>query len=144
MNFIPLPYRILIVLAILIACLIGGYAFGSHVRGLSDEKTISMLNSAQAKALLDATQTAKLAQAQADAATLAQQQAALANANAATQRRDADLASAHGKLAQLQSALDAQGAKTPTIQQWLTTPLPHGVTDHACMYLANGQPSTGC
>ena len=144
MSLIPLPYRILAIVMVLAASLIGGYAFGSHVRGLSDEKAISMLNSAQAKSLLDATQTAKLAQAQADAATLAQQQSALADANAATQRRDTDLASAHDKLTQLQSALDAQGAKTPTVQQWLTTPLPHGITDHACMYLANGQPSTGC
>ena len=144
MNLIPMPYRILIVVAILIACLVGGYVFGSHIRGISDDKALASLKSAQVKAVLDATQTAKLAQAQADAATLAQQQAALADANAATQRRDADLASAHGKLAQLESALDAQAVKTPTVQKWLTTPLPHGVTDHACMYLANGQPSTGC
>lgn len=144
MNLIPLPYRILAIVMVLVASLLGGYAFGSHVRGLSDDKALASLKNAQTKALLDATQTAKLAQAQADAATLAQQQAALANANSATQRRDADLVSAHDKLAQLQSALDAQAAKTPTVQQWLTTSLPHGVTDHACMYLANGQPSVGC
>lgn len=144
MNLIPLPYRILAIVMVLVASLLGGYAFGSHVRGLSDDKALASLKNAQTKALLDATQTAKLAQAQGDAATLAQQQAALANANSATQRRDADLVSAHDKLAQLQSALDAQAAKTPTVQQWLTTSLPHGVTDHACMYLANGQPSVGC
>lgn len=144
MNIIPLPYRILVLVAILIGCLIGGYALGSHVRGLSDDKALASLKNAQTKALLDATQTAKLAQAQGDAAALAEQQAALADAQAATQRRDADLASAHDKLTQLQSVLDAQAAKTPTVHQWLITPLPHGVTDHACMYLPNGQPSTGC
>lgn len=144
MNFIPLPYRILAGVAMLMACLIAGYGFGSHVRGLSDDKALAALKASQSKALLTATETARLAQAQVDAATLAQQQAAITEANAAAQRRATDLATANDKLAQLQSALDAQAAQTPTVKQWLAAPIPHGVTEHACLYLANDRPSTGC
>lgn len=144
MNLIPLPYRILAGVAMLMACLIAGYGVGSHVRGLSDDKAIAALKASQSKALLAATETARLAQAQADAASLAQQQAAITEANAAAQRRAADLAVANDKLTQLQSDLDAQAAQTPTVKQWLAAPLPHGVTEHACLYLANDRPSAGC
>lgn len=144
MNLIPLPYRILAGVIVLVACLIAGYSFGSHVRGLSDNKALAALKASQSKALLTATETARLAQAQADAATLAQQQAAITEANAAAQRRAADLATANDKLVQLQSDLDAQASKTPTVKQWLAAPLPHGVTEHACLYLANDRPSAGC
>lgn len=144
MNIIPLPYRILVLVAILIGCLIGGYALGSHVRGLSDDKALAALKASQSKALLVATETARLAQAQADAATLAQQQAAITEANDAAQRRADDLAVANDKLTQLQSDLDAQAAQALTVKQWLAAPLPHGVTEHACLYLANDRPSAGC
>lgn len=144
MNLIPLPYRILAGVAVLVACSIVGYGLGAHVRGLSDDKALAALKASQSKALLTATETARLAQAQADAATLAQQQAAITEANVAAQRRADDLATAHGKLTQLQSALDAQAAQTPTVKQWLAAPIPHGVTEHACLYLANDRPSTGC
>lgn len=144
MNIIPLPYRILAGFIVLVACLISGYGFGSHVRGLSDDKALAALKASQSKTLLAATETARLAQAQADAATLAQQQAAITEANDAAQRRADDLAVANDKLTQLQSDLDAQAAQALTVKQWLAAPLPHGVTEHACLYLANDRPSAGC
>ena|SRR6185437_10723 len=124
MNLIPLPYRILIGTGLLLACLIAGYLYGSHVRGLSDDKALSALQTAQSKALIKAEDTARLAQAQADAATLAQQQVAIAEAQQAATHHAATIQTQADRITALQAKIAGQAKTKPDVATWLAQPIP--------------------
>ena len=115
MSLIPLPYRILICFGLLLGCLIAGYLYGSHVRGLSDDKALSALQTAQSKALMKAEDTARLAQAQADAATLAQQQAAVTDAQQAASRHAATIQTQADRITVLQATVVGEAKVKPDV-----------------------------
>lgn len=124
MNLIPLPYRILIGTGLLLTCLIAGYLYGSHVRGLSDDKALSALQTAQSKALIKAEDTARLAQAQADAAALAQQQAAVTEARQAASRHVATIQTQADRITVLQTKIAGQAKTKSDVATWLAQPIP--------------------
>lgn len=131
MNLIPLPYRILIGAGLLLACLIAGYLYGSHVRGLSDDKALSALQTSQSKAISKAEDTARLAQAQADAATLAQQQAAITDAQQAASRHAATIQTQADRITVLQTKIAGEAKAKPDVATWLAQPIPASIQSAA-------------
>jgi len=131
MNLIPFPYRILIGFGLLLGCLIAGYAFGSHVRGLSDDKALFALQTAQSKALLKAENTARLAQAQADATTLAQQQAAITDAQQAATSHATTIQTQADRITALQAKIAGQAKAKPDVATWLAQSIPPSVQSAA-------------
>jgi len=131
MNLIPLPYRILIGVGLLLACLIAGYLYGSRVRGLSDDKALFALQTAQSKALIKAEDTARLAQAQADAATLAQQQAAITEAQQAATSHATTIQTQADRITALQAKIADEAKAKPDVATWLAQPVPASVQSAA-------------
>ena len=131
MNLIPLPYRILIGVGLLLACLIAGYAYGSHVRGLSDGKALSDLQTAQSKALIKAQDTARLVQAQADAATLAQQQATVTEAQQAATSHATTIQTQAGRITALEAKIAGEAKAKLAVATWLAQPVPASIQSAA-------------
>ena len=123
---IPLPYRILAGVALLLACLFGGYFYGHHEGTRAGAAALAQYKTAQAQANAAAWNAGQQEQQQADAAQLAQQQKALADAQAAAMAREAIVTAQAAKMQSLEAALHAIPSTDKAAATWLG-PLPPSI-----------------
>ena len=123
---IPLPYRILAGVVLLLACLVGGYFYGHHEGTLAGTAALAQYKAAQAQANAAAWDAGQQAQQRADAAQLAQQRQALADAQAAAATREAVVTAQATRVQSLEAALRAIPSTDKAAATWLG-PLPPSI-----------------